>query len=581
MGLATGFGYFYEDVLGLDPANVICAYDFHIQSGNQIPTQSWTTNGVNGTVNSSGNFYSTSGSGAFNGTNYIHINSGFNLDSWTVFFTYQKLLSGRDEILLSTITGNSLSSQSGFQIAINQANKLYIEYGNNISGPQIFTFSEILGDKNMISVSRSDSTIFFNYFDCNSKQSTVQLNDIFQNYFIDSTQFYIGGRPNSSYWSPSNNFSGYMDNFVLVSGNLDQNYVQILYSGFYSQYSNDIPTTGIACENVSYLTGVSTGVSGLIGNQVVAIGSLTDNCGNTQILYGYSGVSGFISGTSFITITGTNCVINSGVSGQGLQIFSGYLNSFGLDQISLAWTIQSGDWTDSYVLTGLYSDITRNKIANWSALNGLFFLDDVYSSGAVGLYLNGQLELQSGITSVPNGYTTSYILSGDYFLSGLGASNVYSTGYYEEDDLILYDVVNQNINSVLFTGFNSGLFPNVDFSNKLVYLNGQKLRSGISGDYITPNTLFLNVDSGNNVLSLYNLTGFSQYTGANSGVLSFPNKFLRRTSQTFFNGVRGEIGNYYWESSSIGLLGKNYVEPSQLNALIFGGGESGFLNWSG
>lgn len=576
MGQATGFQYFYQDVLALDVSRVITSYDFHLQSGNQVPNQSWATNSINGTVNNPTNFYSSSGSGAFNGTTYIHINSGINLSSWTAFFTYERVRSGIDEILFSTMTGSNFLNSSGVIFGINQANKLYLEYWNNVDGPQIFTFSEIIGDKNMVSVTKSDSAIFFNYYDVNSKLSTVEQNVIYQGNFIGNLNWYIGGRPNGGFLIPTNNFSGYIDNFFLISGDLDQNYQQVLFSGFFSDYRTGAATITTVCSNIVYQSGINTGIAtGDIGYQTVQISSYIDQCGRDNILYSWSGVTGVFSGSFFVPVSGfgSSCVNYTGLGSPYLFIDTGYLFSFGMDQISLLWTIDSGDFCDVYALTGLFQDTTRNKIAQYNALQDLFFLDSTYSSGSIGLYLNGQLQLQSGLLSYQDGYDTRYILTGDYFLSG-SASRVYSTGYYQNTDVLLYDVVNGTISSIFFTG-GSGAIPGIDFTNKEVFLNGQKLTYLI--DYANPNILYQDIGSGQNVISVYQPTGNNIYvSGFNTGFLQLP-KFLRKTSQVYFNGVRGEIGNYYVENSNLDLLSGNFLAPFYNDGLYLNTND--FLNY--
>lgn len=566
MGYATGFKQYYNQ-LGLNINNIRAFYDFNIQSGNQLVNAFWATNGINGTINNSGNFYSTSGCGAFNTGKFVKINSNLDLATWTVFLSYERARSGVDEILFSTFSGNSFANSSGFLLGINEANKLYFEYWNSVDGPQIFTFSHIVGDKNLISVTKNDSSIFFSYFDANSKKSTIQQDLIYQNNFINADNWFIGGVPNKPYYINAQNFSGYIDDFVLISGDLDQNYQNILYSGFFSHYGTGIQTLTQVCSNLIYLSGINTGLStGNIGFQTVEVGSVTDGCGITNTTYSWENVTGIISGVYFVPISGlgSECVNYTGIGDPQLYIDSGYLFSLGLNQISLLYPIDNQDFVDFYALTGLFQDTTRNKIAQYNALNDVFFLDKNYTSGDLSASLNGQLQLESGYQVVPSGYSDIYKLTGNYFISG---NWIYSTGFFESTDYILYDFINKNLSAVYFTGHTSGttFSPISTFAGKLIFLNGQKLASGI--DYTLPNTLNLTVDSGNNVMFALTLTGNSIYTSGSTGFLSYPTKFLRNTSWAYLNGVRLAQNGDYVENSSLDLLSGNYIEPNFKNII--------------
>lgn len=562
MSAATGFHYFYSDVLGLNVNAVKASYNFNIQSGNQLVNDGWATQGSNGTIHNSGNFYSNSGSGAFNGANYVSINSGFNLPSWTIFLSYERVRSGVDEVLFSTMTGSNFANSSGILVGINTSNHLYFEYWNSVDGPQVYTFSEIIGDKNMVSFSKSDASIFFNYYDANSKLSIIQQNLVYKNNLIDNfTTFYLGGRPSGNFLIPTNNFSGYIDNFVLISGNMDAININTCFSGFYSQKAPPIQNLTIVCSSLIYASGSGTpfNFSGQDGFQTFAVSNSVDICGIVNTIYSFSGLSGVVSGNTFLPISGfgSECVTYTGYSDGGLDIKTGYLFSFGMNQVSLFWNIDSGDIADAFVITGMEKNITRNKIANYNALNNVYFTDQDYTTNSLQVFLNGQSVIESGYLTYQDGYDTKYILTGDYFLD---STFINSTGRFLESDVILYDIVNQQLNSVFFTGHQSGAFTQISsFANSEVFLNGQKLISG--NDWSLPNILNYQIDSGNNVLSILPITGFSAYQSGNTGTLFFPYKFLRGTSEVYFNGVRSQLGNSAVENSNLDLLSGNFIQP--------------------
>lgn len=556
---ATGFLYFYDDILSLDTGNVYCYYDFSVQSGNQIPNPNWAISGINGTINNSGGFYQVSGSGAFDGTKYISLNSTLNLSNWTIFLSYERAVSGRDEILFSTFTGTSFINSSGFLLGINPANKLYFQYWNSVDGPQIFTFSEIISSKNLVSVTKNDSSLFFNYYNANQKNSLIEQNLFYKGNFINSNTWFIGGMPSQPYSVIADNFSGYIDDVILIGTDLDQDYQQILFSGLFATQNPSGIINVDNGNNVYQNTASLSDIQDLLNYNTVQTGVEYDLDGNAIPIYIASGVSGNVtitSGTNSEILIDDNDDYND-YTNNGFLIDSGFLFSLGFNRIAILSGIDTTTLVEAYVVANVFENSCYNKFPKYNYVQQCFSLDQSYSTGQLSVFLDGLLQLESGYTATVSGYSYSYTTVGDFFTSG---RYFYPPNVYNSYDTILYDYVSGQLNSEFFTGIQSGQsFSNIsDLNNCLIFINGVKLVSG--QDYILPNISNIDVSFGNNTLSVLTLSGNIYYNSGETGTVDFTNKFLKDTSQVYISGLRLAISGDYVEACTLDYLDGDFIE---------------------
>jgi hypothetical protein len=154
----------------------------------------------------------------------------------------------------------------GFNIGVNDRNQLFFQGIDFEQGPYIITSDSFeLANKNLCSVVINPSNVSFGYYDLGSdrfyeqtKITNINIENIFSN-----EKFYIGGS-NFYYKNPS--FSGYIDNFAILSGDYHPSTLKSLMSGFVSM---EIIDTG-SLDFSSLITGYEieiiqeTGITGYV-----------------------------------------------------------------------------------------------------------------------------------------------------------------------------------------------------------------------------------------------------------------------------------------------------------------------------
>ena len=91
-----------------------------------------------------------------------------------------------------------------------------------------------------------------------------------------------------------------------------------------------------------------------------------------------------------------------------------------------------------------------------------------------------------------------------------------------------------------------------NLNNKFIFINGQKLVSGIT--YSGINTININIPSGDNFIFLKSIPQFNYYSG-NSNIIDLNKSNLNKNcSQVYFNGIKQKINNNYLEKGSFDLL---------------------------
>lgn len=367
---------FTVDNLGIDYSNVFTAFSFAsglVPNTNILKSDPWATQASSGIINNTGSFDNYFGTGFFDGNTFIKLNKNYQLNNSTILLSYEKLRHG-NEILLSSVTGNTFNNYSGFYVGINDANKLYLRYWNKIEGLFTFTCSKTLSDKNLIVINRTNSIINLGYFNNNNFQFEIEDFLIFQNNFINNDTLYIGGTPNPIKWGEENllNFSGYMDRFYIFN-NIPFVYVNQLAEGLYSEPTGYAGQFIETCYTSGFLSGSGFSYTGITG---------IFNSGFESGIINITGYENILSGYSY-----------SGITGYLKDIIGSYVDNCGIN-IDIFQTIP---------LSGLiYNEILIKK-----PLTGIRFI-----TGSISIDLTGV------ITGIENIYVTGIICNSIFNVTG-------------------------------------------------------------------------------------------------------------------------------------------------------------------
>jgi hypothetical protein len=524
---------FAVDSLGIEYSNVFTAFSFTsglVPNTNILKSDSWATNASSGILNNTGSFSLYSGTGFFNGNTFIQLNKNYQLNNSTILISYEKLRHG-NEILLSSVTGNTFNNYSGFYVGVNDANKLYLKYWNNVEGIFTFTYSKILSNKNLIIINKSDSIIRLGHYDNNTFEFEFENFLIEQNNFIQNDQLFVGGSPNTINWNNNlSNFSGYIDRLYIFN-NTPFLYSNILAKGLYSEPSGFAGEFVETCFITGFLSGSGfsyTGVTGifnsgftsgiikitgyanilsgysytgLTGYQKNIIGSYIDNCGSnvdiietiplsglifnqvpvkislTGMVYETGSVSieltGTVTGSQNTYVTKNICVTGFNITGDiNYKYDNQYLSSLTYKEISLLSVIEENKdvveiFTEDYQNKTLY----YNKDLTFDNLNSnYFYIDKEFNKDEILMFANGQSLIDNGYQVIKNGYEIARIPNYDFLITG---TTIETDKFFNKKDYLFYD----NITGY-YTGFkiDKKYFDiNNTSGNFWIFKNGQKL----------------------------------------------------------------------------------------------------------
>ena len=521
------------------------------------------------------------GSGYFKGDDVVTVGTGVPSDSWTAFISFSGTMSDDIKNLSNVIlsTNNSPEDTSGFFVGRNHRSLFIENYDNTNSVQNAQTHSRELLEKNIISISKTKlNQVAVSVYD--SVDATKNYTEAFSiKGYNNSDQINIGGFLNNQ-----NNvlgytgFSGYLDQFLLLTGNLkDQEKVDIVKSFYASNYSKPAyvtqETSFISQSGVELVTGVfDTGVTGyenaLVRNLSTSDGSFS--------LYRSSGVEGEITGSFYSGVPGTGTeTIKSTVyqeesysySQQDVESYSPSIVSFKNSQTGAYEIYSRPVKSDTIDLTAEYDKVEKN-----------FSVDSVFtgieSNNQIGLiYANGYL-LESG-----NSNTGMYTRVDDFSINASGYSGI---------DNVIYDLVTTDSNGQVQFEVTSeqatGLrFTDGKYLTKDIYFEGVKLLSGEhwSGSY---------ADSFIDVVQ----SSFGAGIGVDQGTLTFvptADSFVRLTGQgaTRINTNLNLINEQVWVDGIRQIRDKDYYlvsSESNLNSTsrqnpvenILYSGQTGFYN---
>lgn len=321
--MISGINFWY-DLLGLRKDIFSIYYTFDALSGSSVPSVSGGNGLYSGTVGgATGAFGLNSSSGIFNGFDYVSVNNASNLNSnnWSMFFVYERT-GAATGTLFSSLT--SPTANSGFEIGINNANKLYFFY--NSGAPSYYTFDQILANKNAVSITYSNPYLEFDWYNFNTRRFESE------NFILRGDLLFF-----SDQWSIGRGFSGAIDDFCYFNGNISKSNRERLFSGFYTLLDLSSGTSlyvtgynrfqnGVISGNFKvYTTGYgfytgtlnySTSLVDITDSASLNLfGDFTDQCGNSKLLYTYQGYTGALFSNQLLPLTGNLVgLVSSGLS---------------------------------------------------------------------------------------------------------------------------------------------------------------------------------------------------------------------------------------------------------------------------
>jgi hypothetical protein len=517
-----------------------------------------------GTTNSIiSNMITGSGSFVKGNNDFLRVGNNLDFNDWSVFLNFSatgEKVTGASNILVSTMDG--VNQKSGLLFGINNANRLFLEYidtTNTGTGQRrIFVQNKELGENNIISLSADSAHCIATVCVHNiAKQSSYGTSFQIPGYKPCNTMF-LAGFTNAGNNTGYTGFIGLFKDVLVLSGAANAvqlNAIAPLFclSGYEPErrvpvYSYYPVVTGARFINMV----VGTGITGYSLSSV----TIPDKDGTNITGYDMTVLSGTISGTGISYQTSTMSGVNVSFSGAGEQLYLDdvyvrpYADSF---FVMLRYDILSGDLMEVYSYSKKWIDKISILPEAFNVYD--FYLSNSFNSNNANVYFNGLLQL-TGI---------------DYELkSGKITSSSYGT-YKSAYDHLLYDEISGVTFISGWTGW-SGKYtlsgdPTASGSHD-VYLNGQKLISGLDFS-INGNTVVLTgVQLGYNVIWASGTWGFppartgdrSTFTGTGLGYYHDFTSTLGRLmdEMVFVNGQRLAPGIDYLTVSSGSLLNTDY-----------------------
>jgi hypothetical protein len=571
-----------EFFLKKDPyfnSNTVYGYFDFNQSGasgsSVFSGANWSSKSTSLVINSPSNFWQYSGLGFLNEQNFCRIK---NLDAQSAAFilTYEmESFSGQNNIFISSF-GKSNENYSGVNFGISPFGFPYIEYYDNIYGP--------------ITVCHNSKAPKTGIFYC-------EISPI--NYAV-GTYNPVNKSINKSIAQFSNINATYSNNYILGSGSNFENSKNSLnakisdifiydLSVFNNRFYEESFVSGTAIDLTDQvITGVISGTTGIIESEIVELTEcyiqkqttgvfvpIIENATyfasfqefldfNTEKYNKFSQLeSGNITGSGFSlqsidvnvckTVTGINTyqyesgyviqykIVNKIASNINYKYLTDYINyiflNSDIDNSDKLFIIGANNYNDNIGFSKFIFENNINRFdTNFTNTNALS-----------GYYYNGQLQIKDQTYStIISGGDIYYYPSKDYFSSG---KYIYTNNpsFELSSSYILIDswpdqayVITGNIAS-------GSVINGISLNNKLCFLNGQLLTSGI--DYQN-NQILINIPSGYNIISTQDLANkdFKIKTIINSsGRLFNVNSIARQTSSVWLNGIRLMNNNDYIE----------------------------------
>lgn len=483
-------------------------------------------------------------SGNFNGQDKIKILGKLDQENWAAFIVFKNLETGqRDKSKIILSSQDSSSSISGFSVGLNGCERLFCEYNTSGQGKRIFTLGQELDNKNVVSVSKINSSIQLSTHQFDDDLNKISLNASFElDGFSNSNNFYLGGLGVSG--NSYNNFSGSIDSLMIFNIGLDfperNAFAKAFYcSGYASGRYEKEKETFLAVTGLEYQSViVGTGITGYI--QLPKIISTSD----TSSVTGYFdfGLTGLLFENRLVELTGSvtgESEITVYRPPSGLIDF-GYSVPFGNSKVLLLSNFDNSN-KEVYSFSGKNSD-DINLIPQFSQSNSKYTIFGTGAEEAINLYANG---LICNRVSQITGDT-----DGDYSVDN---GFVDSNNFFDVSDFVIYDLISGSgsITGLTEQDINNGFkVLSYDYVNhRDLYLNGSKLISGLDYSYVTGAITIqtTNLINGDLILSPKHEANRIRYTGNNEN--NFDTNIFLFDEQIWVNGLR-QIKNLDYEKLS-------------------------------
>lgn len=530
---------------------------------------------------------SVSGSGYFEGDSVVQVGHKFDKENWTVILNYKS-----DDFSTNKNLGRTLftsytsgADSSGFSVGLNGAQKLYFEYKDSGNAKRIKTLNAELGDKNIISISKSTNskTVELTFHDFLYDSSSTGTFDI-SNAFSGATDLTISNKLYfGDYYQTGvadyTGFSGYLDNLLIFDNAIAEtdkrNLAKLMISSGYLKQRKTEETflyTGFS----GYPT-VATGItsSGVTGYQNALSGTIPSRHGGSDIdIYVSSGVSGGLTGTT-ITYSSSSTILTGTrltLADPELLTDNSLLSKYSRNNLTIFDEITNSGSLEVYNFYSINSNTNYNPSAVLSA-TGYLDLTTGYTSGEkFSLFVNGVYQ-RSGAASGAS------ILSGDYYRSG--SRKVYlESGVSFSGELFdsVFDKYTGAFDSEIHD-YTGETIVSKNWGSYDIYLNGMKLLSGSGEDYYQSGTSIV-VNTG----SLHGATGEllaaprqnfnNRITGINDELFTDSSGFL--SEQVWLNGQRVLRNKNYKLVSDNSLLNNENKIRFIDDFNVYNGEEQGF-----
>lgn len=503
----------------------------------------------------------------FNASKAIKILGLSGLANWTAFFKLKFNDCNLEPVNKNRIiffNKNTLSSQTGIVLSLDDGNKFAIEYDSQ------FLTSTIESNKESIfSLERNDTFLNFEFYYPN-------LYDVKKSYMQKISPYnvgywYLGGFDNYNdiYTGLGPSGKTELDFFVLFNKSLDSQEKLTVSQSLLA--SGIVKTTGFFYYDEVYISGdnIITGgniSSGVTGQVLIQLGEITGLGTEKFYVYETSGITGFITGeiilSNPISITGT------------------FTGTTLIDTL-----VPKYDTDNFYENTILITQNNQFRNLDDKDIYEVYALDNTGEGYPYPIYYDGLFNRYVILNQVPDRYVYFYV-NGVLQKSGLLIDNHFNiSGNQISSNIIDFFDLGSYRYYTGFTGFSTGItgidnyttnivFTGSNYISSDIYINGQKLISGLNYNQIGATLNIFNTGLSNGELTFYPkiqyrdyITGSTNIIRTNSGIAD---EFI------WFNGIKLEKNIDYRKVSCIGLL-NNTIYNSAFEDNIWNTDSNGFF----
>lgn len=467
---------------------------------------------------------------------------------------------GIEYVILSTVPNYSgIQNGQGFCITVNDINRISIlSSGNN----QTLLGQELKQNNFFYIFLNNQQYLTYGIYDIlnvNSNTNSLVLN----NSLPINNNIYLGNflnNNNSSYTG----FSGYINFATLINQNLK---IQDLTNCVECYFITGIQNLGTG--TLTYQLPIITGYSGIqnlytgITGYSYISGNIINSTGGSVPIYNISGLTGVLSGNVLSTlITGSINLNLTGNTNYNFIINTGLYNPFITYNLNFYLSLMSGDYIEIYTYNNFNGNV-NNQFDN--------LFDYPNTNLNLQIFDNGLLQLsgfdfgvneEQEITGLNTQDLIQYNLT-----TGFAITTAYS-GWWARSKILLsggsyFPSSSQYIESgsgIIITGINNN---QIAFNTDL-YLNGQKLISGLQYSFITSGNLNnIIILSGNYLPDFDYIPLYSPTGGLPTGILSTESNDLtfypRENNPNYYlfniTGTTSTIANIYGFSTEIWING--------------------------